>query len=78
MPFNDKGEFIRAARRTASRPLPAAVDTRITRSDLILFAKALGGFVLLAAVVWIIAVFHEWIVMALILYLLAWLRSLFA
>ena len=78
MPINDKGEFIRSAQRSASRPRSKAVDTRISRSDLILCAKGLGAIVLLAALVWFLVMFHEWIMLALLLYLLAWLRSLFA
>lgn len=78
MPFNDKGEFIRSAGRPARQAAPARQDIRVTRSDLILCAKGLGALVLLAAVVWIIVMFHEWIVMALFLYLLAWFRGLFA
>jgi hypothetical protein len=81
MPFNEKGEFIRAARSVA---LAAPVPTRqakpcdpaeLNRDDLLVLAKLVGALVLLAGLIWFVVVFHEWIAIGLGLWLVSSLRA---
>ena len=81
MPFNEKGEFIRTGRSAA---LAAPVVTRqaepcgpaaLSRDDLLTIAKGLGALVLLAGLIWFVVVFHEWIAIALGLWLMSSMRS---
>jgi hypothetical protein len=81
MPFNEKGEFIRAGRSAA---LVAPVATRqaklcdpaeLSRDDLLTVAKGFGALVLLAGLIWFVVVFHEWIAIGLGLWLMSSLRA---
>ena len=87
MPFNDKGEFIRA-RRSAALAAPVALAKPVTtprtqardhadrsRDDLLTLAKGFGALVLLAGMIWFVVVFHKWIALWLGLWLMSCVRE---
>lgn len=84
MPFNEKGEFIRAATTsrsvdsTAATEFKAHKDETLSRDDLCTLAKGIGALALLAGLIWFVAVFHEWVAIGLGLWVVssirAWLR----
>jgi uncharacterized membrane protein len=82
MPFNEKGEFIRAAApATRSEKPTAATGSRaqrrenLSRNDRLTLVKGIAGLLLLAGVIWFVAVFHEWIGIGLGLWLISSLRA---
>ena len=81
MPFNEKGEFIRARRPaalmapTATRQLQALDPPGMGREDLLTLAKRFGALLLLAGLIWFVAVFHKWIAISLGYWLVSSLRA---
>jgi hypothetical protein len=84
MPFNEKGEFIRA-RRPAALAAPLATrqaqpgnTPELSHDDLLTVAKGCGALLLVAGLIWFVVVFHKWILISLGLWLArslrAWLR----
>ena len=76
MPFNDKGEFIRAPQGTVrsgtlSKPPVASLSSR----DLYAAAKAVGVLLAVAAVIWVVVLLREWIAIGLICWLIQAIRS---
>ncbi len=81
MPFNEKGEFIRAHRSealaapVATRQANSCDSTELSREDLLTIAKGLGVLALLAGLIWFVVVFHELIAIGLGLWLVSSLRA---
>jgi hypothetical protein len=81
MPFNEKGEFIRARRPAALKALTAARQVQaldppgMGREDLLTLAKGFGALLLLAGLIWFVVVFHKWIAISLGYWLVSSLRA---
>ena len=81
MPFNEKGEFIRARRPaalmapTAARQVQALDPPVMGREDLLTLAKGIGALLLLAGLIWFVVVFHKWIAIGLGYWLVSSLRA---
>jgi hypothetical protein len=74
MPFNEKGEFIRAPAR-AARTTSSRSRASFGQDQLITMAQGLGALVVLVGLVWLVLVFRQWIVIGLVLWLASSLRG---
>lgn len=83
MPFNDKGEFIRrsegparlAQQRPKAHTLARSQSTALSAEDAWSLIKGFGALALLAAAIWLLVIFREWIAIGAALWLIACLRS---
>jgi hypothetical protein len=76
MPFNDKGEFIRAKQNAArSATLAKAPAASLSSRDLYAAAKAMGVLLALAALIWLVVLLREWIAIGVICWLIQTVRS---
>lgn len=76
MPFNDKGEFIRAKQSTAgSVTLAKAPAASLSSRDLYAAAKAMGVLLAVAALIWVVVLLREWIAIGVICWLIQTVRS---
>ena len=76
MPFNDKGEFIRAKQSAAgSATLATAPASSLSSRDLYAAAKAMGVLLALAALIWVVVLLREWIAIGVICWLMQTVRS---
>ncbi|WP_146134512.1 hypothetical protein [Aphanothece minutissima] len=67
MPFNERGECIRASRAAPQPVSSAGVRPPIRRQTLIRVAQVLGWLLLVGGVIWFLATFRVWIVIGLFL-----------
>lgn len=76
MPFNDKGEFIRA-KRIAAGPATLAKTPAASMSSRDLYAatKAMGALLAVAALIWVVVMLREWIAIGVICWLIQTVRS---
>jgi hypothetical protein len=76
MPFNDKGEFIRAKQNAArSATLAKAPAASLSSLDLYAAAKAMGVLLAVAALIWLVVLLREWIAIGVICWLIQTVRS---
>ena len=76
MPFNDKGEFIRAKQSAVgSGTLAKAPAASWSSRDLYAAAKAMGVLLAVAAVIWVVVLLREWIAIGVICWLIQAIRS---
>ena len=76
MPFNDKGEFIRAKQSAAgSATLAEAPAASLSSRDLYAAAKAMGVLLAVAALIWLVVLLREWIAIGVICWLIQTVRS---
>lgn len=76
MPFNDKGEFIRAKQSTVrSGTLPKAPVASLSSADLYAATKAIGDLLAVAAVIWVVVLLRQWIAIGVICWLIVTIRS---
>ena len=76
MPFNDKGEFIRAKQSAVgNRSLAKASAASLSSRDLYAAAKAMGVLLGVAAAIWVVVLLREWIAIGVICWLIQTIRS---
>ena len=76
MPFNDKGEFIRAKQSAArSATCAKAPADSLSSRDLYAAAKAMGVLLAVAALIWLVVLLREWIAIGVICWLIQTVRS---
>lgn len=76
MPFNVKGEFIRAKQSAAgSATLAKAPAASLSSRDLYSAAKAMGVLLAVAALIWVVVLLREWIAIGVICWLIQTVRS---
>jgi len=76
MPFNDKGEFIRANQSAgASATLAKAPAASLSSRDFYAAAKAVGALLAVAALIWVVVLLREWIAIGVICWLIQTVRS---
>ena len=82
MPFNKKGEFIRAHKATiiitsTAKYTENSLDLDgFNREDWLIIAKGLASLLLLAGLIWIVVMFYEWIAIGFCMWLFGNLRSM--
>ena len=82
MPFNKKGEFIRAHKATIMTTSSAKCTKNsldfdgFDREDWLIIAKGLGALLLLAGLIWILVMFYEWIAIGFCMWLFGNLRGM--
>ncbi|QNI68425.1 hypothetical protein [Synechococcus sp. BMK-MC-1] len=64
MPFNERGEFIRAqSQATAAAPASRQREPLFSLENLLMFAMLIGIIVLLLAVAWLVYRYWEWVLL---------------
>ena len=81
MPFNKKGEFIRAHKATKITSTAKYTENSLdldgfNREDWLIIAKGLAALLLLAGLIWIVVMFYEWIAIGFCMWLFGNLRSM--
>ena len=82
MPFNKKGEFIRAHKATIITTSTAKYTENsldldgFNQEDWLIIAKGFSALLLLAGLIWIVVMFYEWIAIGFCLWLFSNLRGM--
>lgn len=82
MPFNKKGEFIRAHKTTITTTSTAKYTENsldldgFNQEDWLIIAKGFGALLLLAGLIWIVVMFYEWIAIGFCMWLFSNLRGI--
>lgn len=67
MPFNERGEFIRAqSQSTSAAPASRQRQTLFTLENFLMLAMLIGIVVLLVAVAWLVFRYWEWVLIGVI------------
>ena len=67
MPFNERGEFIRAqSQATSAAPPSRRSQPLFTLENLLIFSMLIGIVVLLLAVTWLVFRYWEWVLLGVI------------
>ena len=82
MPFNKKGEFIRAHKATiittsTAKSTENSLDLDgFNQEDWLIIAKGFSALLLLAGLIWIVVMFYEWIAIGFCIWLFSNLRGM--